>query len=128
MLKELGNEIIELFKANEVKDTQIAELRRENEGLRANIEPLNAQISELQGQIASLEEEKNVTLQTIQDKENTINSLNTQIVELQGQIENLTATINSKNEENRLLNEQASLKLDEVKAIIKELKGLIVNA
>ena len=48
MLKELGNEIIELFKAGEVKDTQIAELRRENEELRANVESLNAQIAELQ--------------------------------------------------------------------------------
>ena len=44
MLKELGNEIIELIKVGEVKDTQIAELRRENEGVRASIEPLNAQI------------------------------------------------------------------------------------
>ena len=32
MLKELGNEIIELFKAGEEKDTRIAELKRENEG------------------------------------------------------------------------------------------------
>ena len=39
MLKELGNEIIELFKAGEVKDVQIAELRRKNEELRASIEP-----------------------------------------------------------------------------------------
>ena len=31
MLKELSNEIIELFKEGKVKDTQIAELRRENE-------------------------------------------------------------------------------------------------
>ena len=30
MLKELGNEIIELFEAREVKDAQIAELRKEN--------------------------------------------------------------------------------------------------
>ena len=44
MLRELGNEIIELFKAGEVKDTQIAELRRENEGLRANVEPFGARI------------------------------------------------------------------------------------
>ncbi len=103
MLRELGNEIIELFKEGEAKDTQIAELRRENEVLRVNVEPLNAQIAELQaelnakiGEIAnkdslliekenkivelqrridSLEEEKNVALQTIQDKENMINSL-----------------------------------------------------
>ena len=51
MLKELGNEIIELFKAGEVKDTQIAELRIENEGLRASVEPLNAQITELQAEL-----------------------------------------------------------------------------
>ena len=63
-------------------------------------------IVELQGRIAFLEEEKNIALQTIQDKENMINSLNAQTVELQGQIGNLTAVINSKNEENKLLNEQ----------------------
>ena len=33
MLKELGNEIIELFKTGEAKDTQIAELKKENESL-----------------------------------------------------------------------------------------------
>ncbi len=61
MLKELGNEIIELFKAGEVKDTQIAELRRENEGLRATVESLNAQISELQAEL-------NVKIQEIENK------------------------------------------------------------
>ena len=47
MLRELGNEIIELFEVGEVKDTQIAELRMENEELRGSVEPLNAQISKL---------------------------------------------------------------------------------
>ena len=125
MLKELGNEIIELFKAVEVKDAQIAELKRENEGLKTNIESLNARISELQAelnlkieeitnkdnvltekenkivelqeQIVSLEEEKNVTLQTIQEKENVINSLNAQTVALQGEKERLQADLNVAN-------------------------------
>ena len=51
MLKELGNEIIELFKAEEVKDTQIAELKKENESLKVSVEPLNTQISELQTEL-----------------------------------------------------------------------------
>ena len=106
MLKELGNEIIELFKEGEAKDTQINELKAEVESLKTSVEPLNAKIVELQGQIEVLEQEKEVALQSIQDKEVIINSLNTQTVELQGQIENLTNVINSKNEENRLLNEQ----------------------
>ena len=63
MLKELGNEIIELFKAGEEKDAQIAELRRENEVLRASVEPLNAQISELQAEL-------NIKIQEIENKDN----------------------------------------------------------
>ena len=42
MLKELGNEIIELFKEGEAKDTQISELRRENEELGGSVESLNS--------------------------------------------------------------------------------------
>ena len=33
MLRELGNEIIELFKEMEAKDTQIVELKKENKSL-----------------------------------------------------------------------------------------------
>ena len=44
MLKELGNEIIELLKEKEVKDVQITELKKENEELRVAVEPLNVQI------------------------------------------------------------------------------------
>ena len=115
-----------LLEEKEGKDVQIAELKKENEELRAAVEPLNAQISnlqaeleakvgeiankdallvekenrivELQEQVRVLENEKAMALQTIQDKENVINSLNAQTVELQGQIGNLTAIINSKNE------------------------------
>lgn len=135
MLQELGREIMTLLEEKEVKDTQIAELRRENEGLRANAEPLNAQIFELQGQIASLEEEKNVALQTIQDKENTISTKDNTIANLQSEleikikeVEDKKRLLDEQNKEVARLQEQSSLKLDEVKAIIEELKGLIVNA
>ena len=163
MLRELGNEIIELFKEGKVKDVQINGLKAEVESLKAGVEALNIQISQL-------EQEKEIVLQSIRDKENIINSLNAQTVELQGQIENLTNVLNSKNEENRLLKEQtvklrseldvkvkevvdkdyliaeqekeintkglkvaelqaqADLKLDEVKNIVEDLKGLIANA
>ena len=63
MLRELGNEIIELFEVGEVKDTQIAELRRENEELRGSVEPLNAQISKLQAEL-------NVKIGEIANKDN----------------------------------------------------------
>ena len=39
-----------------------------------------------------------------------------------------TLLLAEQNEEVARLQEQASLKLDEVKAIIEELKGLIINA
>ena len=44
MLKELGNEIIELFKEGKVKDAQIAELTRRKDELKSSIKPLNTQI------------------------------------------------------------------------------------
>ena len=100
MLRELGNEIIELFKEGEAKDTQIAELRRENEVLRVSVEPLNAQIAELQSELE-------VKIKEVEDK---------------------NRLLAEQNEEVAILQEQASLKLDEVKTIIEELKGLIVNA
>ena len=100
MLRELGNEIIELFKAGEVKDAQIAELRRENEELRVSIEPLNVQIANLQAELEAKVEE-------IADKDALLAEKENKIVELQ---------------------EQADLKLNEVKAIVDELKGLIANA
>ena len=100
MLRELGNEIIELFKEGEAKDTQIAELRRENEVLRVSVEPLNAQIAELQSELE-------VKIKEVEDKNRLLAKQNEEVARLQ---------------------EQADLKLDEVKAIIEELKGLIVNA
>ena len=40
MLKELGKEIMTLLEEKEGKDVQIAELKKENEELRAKVEPL----------------------------------------------------------------------------------------
>ena len=44
------------------------------------------------------------------------------------EVEDKNRLLAEQNEEMARLQEQASLKLDEVKAIIEELKGLIVNA
>lgn len=51
MLQELGREIITLLEEKEVKDAQIAELRKENEELRVTVEPLNVQIANLQAEL-----------------------------------------------------------------------------
>ena len=88
MLQELGREIMLLLEEKEGNDAQIAELKKENEELRATVEPLNAQITNLQAELEN-------------------KAKNIKIAELQ---------------------EQANLKLDEIKAIVAELKELIANA
>ena len=100
MLKELGKEIMALLEEKEGKDVQIAELKKENEELRAAVEPLNVQIANLQAELETKVEE-------ITDKDALLAEKENKIVELQ---------------------EQADLKLNEVKAIVDELKGLIANA
>ena len=114
MLRELGNEIIELFKDKEEKNTQIAELQAE----------LNVKIEEITNKDNLLTE-----------KENTISTKDNDIANLQSELEIKIKEVNDKdlllaeqNEEVARLQEQSSLKLDEVKAIIEELKGLIANA
>ena len=77
MLKELGNEIIEIFKEGEVKDTQIAELKKENDGLKVSVESLNAQISELQLEL-------NVKIEEIKNKDNLLTKKENKIVKLKG--------------------------------------------
>ena len=100
MLKELGKEIMALLEEKEGKDVQIAELEKENEELRAAVEPLNVQIANLQAELEAKVGEIAGKDALLVEKEN-------KIVELQ---------------------EQADLKLNEVKAIVDELKGLIANA
>ena len=114
MLRELGNEIIELFKAGEVKDTQIAELQ-------AELNVKNDEISNKDNLLA--------------EKDSVISAKDNDIANLQSELENKIKEVNDKdlllaeqNKEVTRLQEQASLKLDEVKAIIEELKGLIANA
>ena len=114
MLKELGNEIIELFKDREEKNTQISELQAE----------LNVKIEEITNKDNLLTE-----------KENTISTKDNDIANLQSELEVKIKEVNDKNrllaeqsKEVARLQEQSGLKLDEVKAIIEELKGLIVNA
>ena len=69
------------------------------------------------------------------EKENIISIKDNDIANLQSELEIKIKEVNDKtlllaeqNKEVARLQEQASLKLDEVKAIIEELKGLIVNA
>lgn len=100
MLQELGREIMLLLEEKEGKDAQIAELRKENEELRAIVEPLNIQIANLQAEL-------DVKVGEIANKDELLAEKENKIVELQ---------------------EQANLKLDEVNSIVNELKGLIANA
>ena len=114
MLRELGNEIIELFKDKEEKNTQIAELQAE----------LNAKIEEITNKDNLLIEKENV----ISTKDNAIVNLQSELEIKIKEVEDKNRLLAEQNEEIVRLQEQASLKLDEVKAIIEELKGLIANA
>ena len=114
MLRELGNEIIELFKAGEVKDTQISELQAE----------LNVKINEIASKDSLLAEKENA----IFTKDNDIANLQSELEIKIKEVKDKNRLLAEQNEEIVRLQEQASLKLDEVKAIIEELKGLIVNA
>ena len=114
MLKELGNEIIELFKEGEAKDTQIAELQAE----------LNVKINEIVNKDSLLAEKENI----ISIKDNAIANLQSELQNKIKEVEDKDHLLAEQNEEIVRLQEQASLKLDELKSIIEELKGLIINA
>ena len=114
MLKELGNEIIELFKEMEAKDTQISELQAE----------LNVKIQEIENKDNLLTEKGNI----ISAKDNDIVNLQSELEIKIKEVEDKNHLLIEQNEEIVRLKEQSGLKLDEVKAIIEELKGLIVNA
>ena len=114
MLKELGHEIIELFKEGEAKDTQISELQTE----------LNVKINEIASKDSLLAEKENI----ISIKDNDIANLQSELEIKIKEVEDKDLLLAEQNKEMTRLQEQASLKLDEVKAIIEELKGLIVNA
>ena len=114
MLRELGNEIIELFKDKEEKNTQIAELQAE----------LNVKINEIASKDSLLAEKENI----ISIKDNDIANLQSELKIKIKEVEDKDLLLAEQNKEVTRLQEQASLKLDEVKAIIEELKGLIANA
>ena len=107
MLRELVNEIVELLNESDVKDTQINELRAEVEGLKV--------------QIAQLKQELEIANNSIVELNNEVISLNNINIEKDGIISNKDIKILE-------LQEQANLKLDEVKTIVEELKGMIINA
>ena len=54
MLQELGREIMTLLEEKEVKDAQIAELRKENEELRVTEEQANLKLDEVKAVVAEL--------------------------------------------------------------------------
>ena len=107
MLRELVNEIVELLNESDVKDTQINELRAEVEGLKV--------------QTAQLKQELEIANNSIVELNNEVISLNNIIIEKDGIISNKDIKILE-------LQEQANLTLDEVKTIVEELKGMIINA
>ena len=96
---------------------------------------MNTQISELQAELNVKIKEIANKDNLLAEKENTVSTKDNAIANLQFELEIKIKEVEDKNrllaeqnEEIVRLQEQASLKLDEVKAIIEELKGLIANA
>ena len=114
MLRELVSEIIVLIKDKEEKTTHIAELQSE----------LNVKIEEIANKDGLLTEKENI----ISTKDNAIANLQSELEIKIKEVEDKDLLLAEQNKEAARLQEQASLKLDEVKVIIEELKGLIVNA
>ena len=101
----------------------------------ASIEPLNTQISELQAELNVKINEIAIKDSLLTEKENIVSIKDNDIANLQSEleikikeVEDKNRLLTEQNEEVARLQEQSSLKLDEVKAIIEELKGLIANA
>ena len=121
MLKELANEIIELLNESDVKDVRIAELENENAELKETNKPLNTQILELQAKLEVANKEITSLNGAVEEKEVIIVRYEDRIKVLEEEVTQLTTSVSE-------LQTQADLKLEEVKSIVKELKGLIVNA
>ena len=100
MLKNLANEINNLLLDNEGKTQEIL-------SLNSNIDSLNATIEALQNENQNLLDVK---------------------VELTNRILELEEQILSLNVEKEKLELQSNIKLDELRTIVEELKGLIANA
>ena len=107
MLKELVNEIIELLNEVEAKDNRISELQAQVQNLTDTINGKNEENKLLNDQIIALQLEKEKLQGDLEVANNSISQLRTDISNLQV---------------------QADLKLDEVKNIVEDLKGLIANA
>lgn len=92
MLQELGIEIMLLLEEKEGKDVQITELRKENEELRAAVEPLNTQIANLQAELENKAKEieaKNIKIAELQEQANLkLDEIKAIVAELKGLIAN----------------------------------------
>ena len=121
MLRELGNEIIELLNGVEAKDNRIIELENENVKLKEANTPLNAQVSELQVKLEVANKEITSLNGAVEEKEVIIVRYEDRIKVLEEEVTQLTTRVSE-------LQVQSNLKLDEVKVIVEELKELVANA
>ena len=123
MIQELKNQIIQILDEVEV----------ENLTLQSAVESLTVANENLQENIKEIEQEKVLAENKVVELENAVYELNNRIEELENtdlsqQILSLNAEINALKIEKESLKELASVNLDEIQAIIEELKGLIANA
>lgn len=121
MLRELTKEIIELLNESEAKDIRITELESENVKLKEANATLNAQILELQAKLEVANKEITSLNGVVEEKEVIVVRYEDRIKVLEEEVTQLTTSVSE-------LQAQADLKLEEVKAIVKELKELVVNA
>ena len=123
MIQEFKNQIIQILDEVEV----------ENLTLQSAVESLTVANENLQENIKEIKQEKVLAENKVVELENTVYELNNRIAELENtdlsqQILSLNAEINALKIEKESLKELASVNLDEIQAIIEELKGLIANA
>ena len=135
MLKELVNEVIELLNEAEAKDNRISELQAQVQNLiniinNKNEENklLNDQITALQLEKEKLQRDLEIANSTIVEKENNVKELEVNVSTCEERIDILEGNVSKLEADILNLQVQADLKLDEVKVIVEELKGLIVNA
>lgn len=134
MLKNLANEINNLLLDNEGKAQEILNLNSSISSLNATIEVLQNENQslldmkvELTSRILELEEQI-VNVEANKELENIIVELNNQILSLNAEKEVLSQTVADLQAQLENSEIEANLKLEEVKTIVEELKGLIANA
>ena len=123
MIQEFKNQIIQILDEVEV----------ENLTLQSAVESLTVANENLQENIKKIEQEKDLAENKVAELESTVYELNNRIAELENtdltqQVLSWNAEINALKIEKESLKELASVNLDEIQAIIEELKGLVANA